>query len=164
MSRLLVDRVAKVLASHTDRRGFLRRSAIVGSAIAVNPVTYALRPVSAYAAACQCRGPSACGSACCDGYTEFCCTLTGVNTCPAGTFFGGWWKADGTGFCAGAPALLHGLQRAARHAIRAGAAARSATATTGAPAATCSVTASAIKRYPGSPRSCAGSSRARLRG
>jgi hypothetical protein len=100
----LVDRVAIALAAHTNRRGFLQRSAIVGSALAVNPVTFVLRPISAYAAACQCRGqPCSCGTACCDGYTEFCCTLTGANSCPGGTVPGGWWKADGTSFCGGGP-------------------------------------------------------------
>ncbi len=104
MSRSLVDRVVSVLAADSDRRSFLQRSALVGSALMVNPVTYVLRPVSAYAAACQCRAqPCSCGTVCCDGYTEFCCTITGANTCPPGTVFGGWWKADGTGFCGGAP-------------------------------------------------------------
>ena len=98
-----MDRVAATLAAHTDRRGFIQRSAIVGSALVVNPVGFVLRPISAYAAACECRGqPCSCGTACCDGYTEFCCTLTGANTCPPGTVTGGWWKADGTGFCGGA--------------------------------------------------------------
>src|SRR5687767_4298440 len=91
------------LAAHTNRRGFIQRSAIVGSALVVNPVGYVLRPISAYAAACECRGQNCgCGSLCCDGYTEFCCTLTGANVCPSGTVAGGWWKADGTSFCGGA--------------------------------------------------------------
>jgi hypothetical protein len=39
---------------------------------------------------------------CCDGYTQFCCTINNsVNACPAGTFAGGWWKADGSVYCAG---------------------------------------------------------------
>lgn len=38
---------------------------------------------------------------CCDGYTEFCCTLNGVNGCPSGTVPGGWWKVDGSSFCGG---------------------------------------------------------------
>ena len=38
---------------------------------------------------------------CCGGYTEFCCTITGRNTCPPGTLLGGWWKVDGSGFCNG---------------------------------------------------------------
>jgi hypothetical protein len=102
MSRWLADKVSSVLASRTDRRGMLVRSAIVGSALATNPVDYVLRPLTAYAAACQCRGqPCSCGTACCDGYTEFCCSIFGDNSCPGGTVLGGWWKADGTGFCNG---------------------------------------------------------------
>ncbi len=62
------------------------------------------RPVSAYAAVCECRSqPCSCGTACCDGYTEFCCNITGSNSCPSGTILGGWWKADGSGFCGDAP-------------------------------------------------------------
>jgi hypothetical protein len=97
-----VDRVAGVLERHTGRRGFLRRSALVGSALASNPGHLLLRPVSAYQAICTCSGQGcACGSRCCDGYTEFCCTVTGQNTCPPGTALGGWWKADGSGYCGG---------------------------------------------------------------
>jgi hypothetical protein len=85
-----------------SRRGFFARSAVVGTAIAANPVTYALTPTDAYAAICSCQGQGCeCGSLCCDGYTEFCCTLTGRNQCPPGTTLAGWWKVDGTGFCAG---------------------------------------------------------------
>ncbi|MFQ5557865.1 MAG: S-layer homology domain-containing protein, partial [Acidimicrobiales bacterium] len=39
------------------------------------------------------------GSLCTDGYTDFCCLLTGENLCPPGTVVAGWWKADGSGFC-----------------------------------------------------------------
>jgi hypothetical protein len=103
----LVEKTAAVLASKTDRRGMLVRSAIVGSALAAHPTDFIFKPVSAYAAtttACACKGQACdCGSACCDGYTEFCCTLTGNNTCPGGTFPGGWWKADGSGLCNGGP-------------------------------------------------------------
>ena len=57
-------------------------------------------PGSAYAAVCSCSGSSCdCGSRCCDGYTEFCCTLNGDNRCPPGSIMAGWWKADGSGFC-----------------------------------------------------------------
>ncbi len=102
MSRRLVDRVSEILVARTDRRGFVQRSAIVGSALVVNPVGYIFRPISAYAAACECRGQNcSCGTACCDGYTEFCCTLNGANTCPGGTVAGGWWKAAGTNLCGG---------------------------------------------------------------
>lgn len=40
---------------------------------------------------------------CNTGYTEFCCTITGLNACPAGTVTGGWWKVDGSEYCGGAP-------------------------------------------------------------
>ncbi len=101
MVQPLVDTVSSFLERHSDRRGFLRRSAIVGSALAAAPATFALRPGSAYAAVCSCSGSSCgCGSRCCDGYTEFCCTLNGgANRCPPGSIMAGWWKADGSGFC-----------------------------------------------------------------
>jgi hypothetical protein len=96
----LVDTVSSFLARHSDRRGFLRRSALVGTALAAAPTAYALRPGSAYAAVCSCSGSSCdCGARCCDGYTEFCCTLNGQNRCPPGSIMAGWWKADGSGFC-----------------------------------------------------------------
>ncbi|MCD9623881.1 hypothetical protein [Rhabdothermincola salaria] len=98
----LVDKVAGALSARMGRRGFFARSAVVGSAIAANPVSYALTPTDAYAAVCSCQGQAcACGSLCCDGYTEFCCTLTGRNQCPPGSLLAGWWKVDGTGFCSG---------------------------------------------------------------
>jgi len=96
----LVDRSARLLERRLDRRGFLVRSALAGSALAAAPAAYILRPVDAYAAICSCSGSSCdCGSLCCDGYTEFCCTLTGANRCPPGSITAGWWKADGSGFC-----------------------------------------------------------------
>ena len=101
-SAQLVDKVSGALASRFSRRGFFARSAVVGSAIAANPLTYALTPTDAYAAVCSCSGSNCdCGSTCCDGYTEFCCTLTGANQCPPGSVLGGWWKVDGSGFCNG---------------------------------------------------------------
>jgi len=99
----LVEKTSSVLAARTSRRGMLVRSAVVGSALAVNPLDYVLRPMSAYAAACTCRGQNcSCGTACCDGYTEFCCTLNGKNTCPPGSVAAGWWRAEGSGLCGGA--------------------------------------------------------------
>ena len=81
----------------------LVKSAVVGSALATNPTGYILRPISAYAAACMCRGqPCSCGTACCDGYTEFCCSIYGDNKCPSGTVPAGWWRAEGSGLCGGA--------------------------------------------------------------
>ncbi len=100
MSTTLVRKAAQFLERRTDRRGFLRRSALASSAVAVAPSAYVLRPKTAYAAICNCSGSRCdCGALCCDGYTEFCCTLTGSNGCPPNTTYGGWWKADGSGYC-----------------------------------------------------------------
>jgi hypothetical protein len=103
MSKWLVERASSALAARTSRRGFLAKTAVVGSALAVAPAEYVLRPGTAYAAVCGCAGSScSCGAACCDGYTQFCCTINrGINACPPGTFAGGWWKADGSRFCSG---------------------------------------------------------------
>ena len=100
MSVKLVARAGTFLANRTSRRGFIQRSAFVGSALAVAPLQYVLRPGTAYGAICNCSGSACdCGARCCDGYTEFCCTITGSNSCPPGTLLAGWWKADGSGFC-----------------------------------------------------------------
>jgi len=100
MTKSLVEAAGSFLESRTSRRSFLTRAALTGSALTVAPVRYLLRPGTAYATICGCANQNCdCGSACCDGYTEFCCTLTGANACPSGTFTGGWWKADGTAFC-----------------------------------------------------------------
>jgi hypothetical protein len=98
----LADRAAKFVARRPSRRSFLKRTAIAGTALAVAPTDFVLRPGTAYGAICNCSGSSCqCGSLCCDGYTEFCCTMTGANACPPGTIAGGWWKADGSAYCAG---------------------------------------------------------------
>lgn len=100
----VISRLSEALARRTSRRGFLAKVAVAGSAVAVSPARFALRPGSAFAAVCSCSGSTCgCGSACCDGYTEFCCTITGVNTCPAGTVAAGWWKADAPGICGDTP-------------------------------------------------------------
>lgn len=100
MSRVLVQRAAELVDRPVSRRGFLRRFTLAATALSVAPVTYLLRPGTAYAAICSCSGQSCdCGSTCCDGYTEFCCSTYGVNACPAGTIPAGWWKADGSGVC-----------------------------------------------------------------
>ncbi len=103
MSRWLVEKGSSLLEARTSRRGFLFQTAMVGSALAVAPLRYLLRPVTAYAAICACAGTDCdCGSACCDGYTDFCCSVNdGSNTCPPGTFEAGWWRADGSTFCEG---------------------------------------------------------------
>lgn len=102
MSTKLVERAGQFLANHTSRRGFLARTTIVGSALAAQPLRYILEPGTAYAAVCACSGRSCgCGSACCDGYTEFCCSIYGPNKCPSGTAAGGWWRAQNQNFCGG---------------------------------------------------------------
>lgn len=102
MRASLADRASSFLGAHTSRRGFLRRAAMVGSALVAAPATYILRPGSAYSAVVT--TPSDCppGTRCrSGGYTQFCCTTTGVNTCPPGTAIAGWWRAEDTGYCSG---------------------------------------------------------------
>jgi hypothetical protein len=85
--------VASVLAGpSSNRRKFLLRVAAVGSAFAAAPVRYLLEPDTAYGV--NCPAPGGCSSGgCTDGYSTFCCTLTGNNSCPSGTRPGGWWYA-----------------------------------------------------------------------
>lgn len=102
----LVDRLARRLDPERDkptpppteeRRGFLAKAAVVGAALATNPLSYVLRPGTAYANVC---GD---GAGCGTGWTVFCCTVNGgANTCPPGSFAAGWWKADASAFCGGA--------------------------------------------------------------
>lgn len=104
MSTWLVGKLSGLLDARTSRRGFLGKSAMVGTAVVAAPTTFVLKPGSAYAAICNCNGSLCnCGDLCCDGYTEFCCTIYGKNRCPEGTLVAGWWKADGSGFCVGQP-------------------------------------------------------------
>ena len=51
------------------------------------------------------RSTCDCRASCCDGYTEFCCSLTGHGrtTARRARSSSGWWKADGSGLCGGAP-------------------------------------------------------------
>lgn len=96
----VVDRAARFLSRRLNRRSFVTRSALAGSALAVAPKNYILRPGTAHAAICSCSGSSCdCNSLCCDGYTDFCCALNGTNACPPGTLLGGWWKVDNSSFC-----------------------------------------------------------------
>src|SRR5690606_4898656 len=99
MSTRLVEGASKLLATRFDRRGFFGRAAV-----AEHPVNYVLKPMGAYGAICNCSGRNCdCGASCCDGYTEFCCTIYGQNSCPPGTITAGWWKVDGSNFCGGGP-------------------------------------------------------------
>ena len=99
MSRKLVAKLSRLVDSHTSRRGFLRSLAMSATAAAFAPA-YIFRPIAAEAAILTCLGlRCGPGSACCDGWTEFCCRLTGENTCPPGTVVAGWWKVDNSRFC-----------------------------------------------------------------
>ena len=92
----VVTTVGNGLARKTSRRGFLFRSAVVGSALALNPWRFVLRPGTAYASLC---GPD---SSCSSGWTVFCCSINnGRNACPPGSIPAGWWKTDTSGFCEG---------------------------------------------------------------
>jgi hypothetical protein len=97
----LVSFAGGVLDRKMSRRSLLRRMAVGGSALAVAPVRYLLRPGTAEALV-NCVNCNS-GSRCCDGYTEFCCTINdGLNACPTNTFIGGWWKCTnytGAGAC-----------------------------------------------------------------
>jgi putative cell wall-binding protein len=94
----LATRTGWLLRGRDDRgrRSFLRRAAIVGTALAVNPVDFILRPGTAYAQVC---GPS---NECSQGWSAFCCTINaGANTCPTGSYVAGWWKVSSSAFCRG---------------------------------------------------------------
>jgi hypothetical protein len=108
LTTTLTDRASEFLDRRTNRRGFLSRTALVGSALTVAGPTYVLRPRTAYAAVCSCPTTSGafrrscnCTDLCCDGYTEFCCQIYGANSCPANTVLAGWWKVDNSHFCNG---------------------------------------------------------------
>jgi hypothetical protein len=96
----LVEAAGRVLERRTSRRGLLGRAALMGSALAVGPLRYLVRPVSAWAVI----APGSCGGGLCDdGYTAFCCEVNaGKNVCPPNTFIGGWWMCtsyQGGGLC-----------------------------------------------------------------
>ncbi len=96
LAQRAADRVTGLLTRSTSRRGFLVRAGVLGSALAVNPTGFVLRPGTAYAAVC---GP---GSSPSSGWTVFCATINnGVNACPPGSIAAGWWKADGASLCGG---------------------------------------------------------------
>jgi len=97
----LVDVASKGLSRRSSRRGFLVKTAVVGSALAVNPFKFALQPGTAYASLC---GPDA---SCSSGWTVFCCSINnGKNSCPPGSIPAGWWKTDQSGFCGGGPRYI----------------------------------------------------------
>jgi len=90
----VVQRFSDALAGRrSSRRSFLTKTAVVGSALAVGPLDFILKPGTAYGYLC---------GTCTDGWTAFCCTVNnGRNACPAGSFVAGWWKADNAAYCCG---------------------------------------------------------------
>ncbi len=102
MTSTLTERIVEVAANALAGRGltrrrFLGRAALVGSALAVEPWGYLVKPGTAYASVCGS------GSRCNEGWTAFCATITdGANTCPPGSYAAGWWKVDDSAFCNGA--------------------------------------------------------------
>jgi hypothetical protein len=101
MTERLARRTASLLERRTTRRGMLSRLALTGSALAVAPLRYLLRPTTAWAII----RPTDCryGTRCTDGYTAFCCEIqNGNNHCPPHTYVAGWWKCTdykGKGLC-----------------------------------------------------------------
>jgi hypothetical protein len=96
LAERLVNRLARLGQRKASRRSFLAAATITGTALAVDPWGYLTRPQSAYASVC---GP---GASCGAGWSAMCCSINkGHNTCPPGTFAGGWWKADRSSFCGG---------------------------------------------------------------
>ncbi|HCO01770.1 MAG TPA: hypothetical protein DIT48_00130 [Actinobacteria bacterium] len=103
MSAPFVDRASRFLDRKLSRRTLLSRVAVAGSALAVSPVRYLVKPGTAMEVLTTCSS-CASGSACCDGWTAFCCTIhQGANSCPSYAYIGGWWKCTsytGAGACA----------------------------------------------------------------
>ena len=59
----LLQRTVNAVADRLDRRNFLGKAAVVGSAVVAAPLEFGLKPKSAYAAICNCSGSAcACGS------------------------------------------------------------------------------------------------------
>src|SRR5262249_20023505 len=101
LSEKLVEVASEGLRRRSSRRGFLFRSAVVGSALAVNPFKFAVKPGTAYASLC---GPDATWSS---GGTVFCGPINkGQTSCPPGTIPAGWWKSDRSNFCDGGPRYI----------------------------------------------------------
>lgn len=113
MTQRVVEKASDLLERRISRSGFLARVTLAGAALTVGPLRYLLKPGTAYASICNCPIPTGAGSKtwgqnescdctqnCCDGYTVFCCTINGgPNTCPSGTFIGGWWLCASSAFC-----------------------------------------------------------------
>jgi len=107
-SETIVSRAAGAFSTRTSRRSFLLRISLIGSALAVAPVRFLMRPESAWgvvtrALTCDCPPGSGCtcgSSTCCDDQTStFCCSLGYTNgpACPVGHACG-YWYCSSTGY------------------------------------------------------------------
>jgi hypothetical protein len=98
-----VDRLADRFALDDGRQSRAARAAVAATALAVAPVLYATRPVTAGELVRRTCADCPPGSRCCRGYTAFCCTLPNSDNfgCPDDTFVGGWWQCNygGAGLC-----------------------------------------------------------------
>lgn len=98
MTQALAERAARI-TSNISRRKFLNRAVVAGTALSVAPIKYLTRPGDAWAShPGHCSSSSRCNS----GYTEFCCSVEGVNDCPYWTYVGGYWKCtsyQGSSYC-----------------------------------------------------------------
>jgi hypothetical protein len=101
LAERIATSVGALLERRSSRRSALARAAVVGSAFAVAPIRYLIRPTTAWAVI----GPGDCGpnDLCNDGYSAFCCEIEhGNNVCPANTYVAGWWMCTqylGSGLC-----------------------------------------------------------------
>ena len=86
-----VMKAAGLLERKSSRRGFLIGSAMVGSAVAVAGCAPGTQPGSPYSHITDCArrrsAPTATPSSAAP-------STSGLNTCPPGSFVGGWWRAD----------------------------------------------------------------------
>jgi hypothetical protein len=101
LTERIATSVGSMLERRISRRNAVARAALAGSAFAVAPVRYLVRPGAAWAVIAPGNCPP--GSKCNDGYTAFCCEIErGRNTCPDDTYIAGWWKCtnyQGGGLC-----------------------------------------------------------------
>ena len=100
MSARLAGALGRLLDRRISRRSALSKATLAGTAFAVAPLRYLLKPGTAWAVI----RPADCSAGLCtDGYTAFCCEIEhGLNTCPQGTYIAGWWKCThyaGTHLC-----------------------------------------------------------------
>ena len=118
----LVERASSFLESRLSRRSFINRSAYAGSAVAIGAgLDLVLKPGTAYGLVCTCgNGNCGCGSTCCAGFSEFCCSVNGGLQLLPDRHGDGRLVEGGQLVVLRRPPLLHGLQRdlPVRHRLR----------------------------------------------